>query len=129
MDAAHDATTVAAHDAPALQVVCLCAAWCGVCRDYRAVFDEAARTHPSLVFRWIDVEDEAELLDPLEVENFPTLLVIVNDEPRFFGPVRPQPETLERLIRAQIEHADARALTDRTVVELTARIQAGKPTA
>ena len=82
---------------------------------------------PKARFLWIDVEDEADLLYPLEVENFPTLLVIVNDEPRFFGPLRPQSETLERLIRAQIEDADAPALTNRAVVELATRIQIYKP--
>jgi thioredoxin 1 len=110
-------------------VVCLCADWCGVCRDYALTFRQTQSQFPQARFLWVDVEDEADLLYPLDVENFPTLLVIVGDQPRFFGPLRPQPETLERLIRAQIEHADARALTDRSVVELTARIQAGKPAA
>jgi thioredoxin 1 len=114
--------------APVL-VVCLCAEWCGVCRDYAHTFWQMQTRFPQARFLWIDVEDEADLLHPLDVENFPTLLVVVGDQPRFFGPLRPQPETLERLIRAQIEHADARALTDRTVAELTARIQTAKPVA
>ena len=47
------------------------------------------------------MEDEADLLHPLDVEDLPTLLLAVGDEPRFFGPVTPQAETLERLIRAE----------------------------
>ena len=109
-------------------IACLCAEWCGVCRDYSQTFSQMQARFPKARFVWIDVEDEDDLLYPLEVENFPTLLVIVNDEPRFFGPLRPQFETLERLIRAQIEDTDAPALTNRAVVELATRIQISRPT-
>jgi thiol-disulfide isomerase/thioredoxin len=114
-------------EAPALPtsvlVVCLCAEWCGVCRDYRARFAQVQAKFPQAQFLWIDVEDEADLLHPLDVEDFPTLLLAVGDEPRFFGPITPQPETLERLIRAQIESA-APALANQAVTDLVARIRA-----
>ena len=44
------------------RVICLCAQWCGVCRDWRALFDEAAKAHPGLRFAWVDVEDEAQAM-------------------------------------------------------------------
>ena len=72
------------------------------------------------------MEDEADLLHPLDVEHFPTLLLAVGDEPRFFGPVTPQAETLERLIRAQTRDATARALANQSVADLVARIRAEK---
>lgn len=109
-------------------VVCLCADWCGVCRDYRSRFEQVQAKFPLMQFLWIDVEDEADLLDPLDVENFPTLLVAVGEAPRFFGPVTPQPETLERLIHAQIQNA-APALGNRSVADLVARIRAKKQVA
>jgi thiol-disulfide isomerase/thioredoxin len=84
---------------PAGAVICLCAAWCGVCRDYRAVFDEAARTHPSLVFRWIDVEDEADDAGDLDIETFPTLLVSDGNTLLHAGPLNPQAAHLLRLLR------------------------------
>ena len=37
---------------------------------------------PQARFLWIDVEDEADLLYPLDVEDFPALLLAVGDEPR-----------------------------------------------
>jgi thioredoxin 1 len=84
---------------PALHVVCLCAAWCGVCRDYRATFDAAASAFGArAAFRTIDIEDEADLLDDLEVENFPTLLITRGAQVLFFGTVTPQPATLSRLV-------------------------------
>jgi hypothetical protein len=72
------------------------------------------------------VEDEADLLHPLDVEDFPTLLLAAGDAPRFFGPVPPQLETLERLIRAQLESPQAPVLADRAVADLLATIRAAK---
>ena len=105
-------------------VVCLCAAWCGVCGDYRARFDQVRAKFPTIEFLWMDVEDEAVVLDPLDVENFPTLLLAVGAEPRFFGPVTPQAEMLERLVRAQIQDTGAPALSDPDVAALLGRIRA-----
>jgi thioredoxin 1 len=107
-------------------VVCLCAEWCGVCRDYRSRFEQVQSRFPQAQFLWIDVEDEADLLDPLDVDDFPTLLLAVGGEPRFFGPLTPQAETLERLIRAQSENLMAPALANQGVAALVDRIRASK---
>ena len=107
-------------------VVCLCAEWCGVCRDYSSRFLQMQAKFPQAQFLWIDVEDEADLLHPLDVDDFPTLLLAVGDEPRFFGPVTPQAETLERLIRSQIESVAGPGLTNPSVVALVARVRAAK---
>ena len=58
---------------------------------------------PEVRFAWVDVEDEADLVDPIEVENFPTLLIARGDTPLFFGTVTPHLVTLERLVRNQME--------------------------
>lgn len=113
---------------PDLLVVCLCAQWCGVCRDYRSRFDEVrARIQaeqPQARFLWIDVEDEADLLHPLDIENFPTLLLAVGAEPRFLGPLTPQAQTLERLIRTTLDGSPA--LPDAELTALVARIRADR---
>lgn len=85
-------------DEEPLHVVCLCAAWCGVCRDYRAVFD-AATAAAGARLAWIDVEDDADLLDEIDVENFPTLLIARGERALFFGTITPQPATLARLLQ------------------------------
>jgi len=103
-------------------VVCLCAEWCEVCREYRSRFEQMQARFPQAQFLWIDVEDEADLLHPLDIEDFPTLLLAAGKEPRFFGPVMPQAETLERLIRSQIQDRGAPALKNPAVSELLARI-------
>lgn len=111
----------------AVLVVCLCAEWCGVCRDYRQRFAQVQAQFPALQFVWIDVEDEADLLDPLDVDDFPTLLLAVGDRPYFFGPLTPQADTLARLLRALIENPAAPALADASVTALVARIRASRP--
>lgn len=82
----------------ALWVVCLCAEWCGTCRDYRPLFREVERAHPGLRFAWVDIEDHAEIADEFEVETFPTLLVAGRDGTRFLGPLLPHAETLSRML-------------------------------
>lgn len=79
-------------------VVCLCAGWCGVCRDYRALFDGLAAAHPQARFEWVDVEDDEDLAGDLDVETFPTLLVADGRRARFLGPLLPQAAVLERLL-------------------------------
>lgn len=85
--------------APAGAVICLCASWCGVCRDYQAIFDDVARAHPGLVFRWVDVEDEADWLGDLDIETFPTLLVSDGQTLLHAGPLVPQAAHLLQLLR------------------------------
>ena len=114
-----------------LLVVCLCADWCRVCGDYRHSFEQVKAAiqvdHRRAQFVWLDVEDEADLLDPLEVDDFPTLLIAVGETPRFFGPLTPQPQTLERLVRSLVDDAAAKALPDPTLHAALARILATLP--
>ena len=83
-----------------LWVICLCAEWCGACREYRPLFEGVARSHPALRFAWVDIEDHAELADPFDVETFPTLLVAGAAGTRFLGPLLPHAETLSRMLLA-----------------------------
>lgn len=84
-------------------VACLCAAWCGTCGGYRAAFEGLAARHPDKVFVWIDIEDQADVVGELDVENFPTLLVQRDDTVAFFGTMLPDPAVADRLIGAQAE--------------------------
>lgn len=81
-------------------VVCLCAEWCGTCRDYRAVFSALEREHPDVRFVWVDIEDEADLAGDLDVETFPTLLIADGRTVRFLGPLLPQAGVLTRLLES-----------------------------
>jgi thioredoxin 1 len=84
----------------ALWVVCLCAEWCGACREYRPLFEQVARAHPSLRFAWVDIEDHADIADDFDVETFPTILVAGPSGTHFVGPLLPHAETLSRMLSA-----------------------------
>ncbi len=92
---------------PPVLVACLCAEWCGVCREYRAVFEQVQARVPQARFVWVDVEDQSDIVDPVEVDDFPTLLVAAGNAVRFFGPMIPRADALERLVREHLESAQA----------------------
>ncbi|MCB1977906.1 MAG: thioredoxin family protein [Burkholderiaceae bacterium] len=79
-------------------VVCLCAAWCNTCTDYRPIFRAVAGEWPQMRFEWVDIEDESELAGDLDVETFPTVLIADADGARFLGPLLPHAAVLSRLI-------------------------------
>lgn len=93
-------TLPVADPAAATWVVCLCAEWCGTCRDYRPAFERIAAAYPGLRFAWVDIEDHADIADDFDVETFPTLLVVGAQGTHFLGPLLPHPETLSRMLSA-----------------------------
>ncbi len=91
-----------------LHVACLCAAWCRLCDSYAPVFTQVTQTlaarHPGLQAHWIDIEDEADLLGDLDIETFPTLVVVGADgDVRFAGALTPEPSTLQRVLAATLD--------------------------
>ena len=92
------AATASAPSAARWWAVCLCAGWCGTCRDYRPLFDDLARAHPEVRFEWVDIEDESEIAGDLDVETFPTLLIGRDRTALFLGPLLPQAPVLARLL-------------------------------
>jgi len=88
---------------PSLWVLCLCAEWCGTCREYQPLFNQLAADMPQARFVWIDVEAHDDLLQDLDIENFPTVLIADADQQaRFAGTVLPHFETLQRMCKAAL---------------------------
>src|SRR4051812_27864379 len=84
-------------------VACLCAEWCGSCRDYRQAFESVAQELAGIAqFAWIDIEDRPDVMDDLEIESFPTMLIAREAEVAFFGPVEPLPAALASLVRSAV---------------------------
>lgn len=79
-------------------VACLCAAWCGTCREYQPAFTALAEARPEVGFVWIDVEDQSEYVGDLDVENFPTLVIQRGHQVLFAGPTLPEAGILVRLL-------------------------------
>lgn len=94
-----DAQTIQARLAEGAPLIaCLCAEWCGSCREYRDVFTALSNAWPELCFVWIDIEDHADVVDDFDVQNFPTIMIEDSDTTRFFGTVLPQRGILERML-------------------------------
>ncbi|CAM5510026.1 thioredoxin family protein [Thauera sp. 28] len=85
------------NDAP-LVVMALCANWCGTCRDFQAVLTRIALAHPEIVFAWADIEDDAELVGDIDVDDFPTLAVFKAGQPLHFGASLPIEAVVTRLL-------------------------------
>lgn len=105
-------------------VACLCAEWCDTCRVYRDTLIELAGAHPGHRFAWIDIEDDAELAGDLDIEDFPTLLVMQRDQVRFYGTVLPHAGHLSRLLEALAQSDAAPKITEPGVAELARELQA-----
>jgi thioredoxin-like negative regulator of GroEL len=92
-----------------VHIACLCAAWCRLCDEYRpmlqALAAEFTRAGVRAQWHWVDIEDEADLVGDLDVETFPTLVIADDTQVRFAGPVTPQRDTLQRLLRATVLEA------------------------
>jgi thiol-disulfide isomerase/thioredoxin len=79
-------------------VTCLCAEWCDVCREYRPAFLALAERYPQARFAWLDIEDDADKVGDIEIENFPTLRVERGGVVVFHGVLLPKAEHLARVL-------------------------------
>ncbi|GGH58913.1 hypothetical protein GCM10010975_20040 [Comamonas phosphati] len=107
-------------------VVCLCAAWCGTCKQYQQSFEQLAAQFPQMRFVWLDVEDREDVAGDLDIETFPSLLVAQGGEARFLGPVLPQAPVLARMLQALPDDPAARPADVAEAQELLARVQAAQ---
>lgn len=98
---------VAANRFATWSVVCLCAQWCGVCRQYESEFLALREKYPQLRFVWMDVEEREDLLGEVDIETFPTLLIGAGDKPKFLGPLLPQIKVLDRLLSSLLHDESA----------------------
>ena len=109
---------------PDVLVACLCARWCGLCRDYDSVFAQVGAQFPQMRFLWVDVEDDADRVDPIEVDDFPTLLIAVGTQAYFFGTITPQPALLERMVRERSTDPDPALAARADIQALVQRLRA-----
>lgn len=92
-------------------VICLCADWCNVCRQWQPAFEQQARAHEGIHFAWVDIEDDAEAMGDVDVETFPTVLIARGSKALFLGPITPSAQQLERLVASLQAQAQPASLT------------------
>ena len=106
-----------------LLVACLCAQWCDTCGAYQTVFMQMQREFSQTTFVWVDIEDQCDLVDTVEVENFPTILISTAGQPCFFGTLTPHADTLRRLVQTHLSNPPAAWRGAAAVADLSARLQ------
>lgn len=81
------------------------ASWCGPCRMFAPIFDEAAAEHPDIVFGKVDTEAEAELAGAARVSSIPTLMIFKDRHLVFSQPGALPKHVLDDLIK-QVRELD-----------------------
>jgi thioredoxin 1 len=51
------------------------APWCGPCRGFAPVFENASQKHPDVVFAKVNTDSEQELAGSFNIRSIPTLMV------------------------------------------------------
>ena len=51
------------------------APWCGPCRGFAPVFENASQAHPDVVFAKVNTDSEQELAGSFNIRSIPTLMV------------------------------------------------------
>jgi thioredoxin 1 len=76
------------------------AAWCGPCRMFAPVFEEASEKHPDIVFGKVDTEAEQGLAGAARITSIPTLMAFRDGVLVFSQPGALRGADLERVIEA-----------------------------
>jgi thioredoxin 1 len=95
------------------------AAWCGPCRGFAPIFEQASEQHPDIRFGKIDTEKEPELTDAFAVRSIPTVMAFRDGFMLFERTGALSAAELEELIR-QVRALDMNEVRQR-VVELRAQ--------
>ncbi len=90
-------------------IACLCAAWCDTCQAYRKNFESIQKEHPDKIFAWVDIEDHSELIDDLDIENFPTILIEYQGKLLFLGTMLPDANLVHKLVKSYADSIEQKS--------------------
>jgi thioredoxin 1 len=76
------------------------ASWCGPCRRFAPVFEQASQNHPDVVFAKVDTEAEQALAGALRISSIPTLMAFRDGVLVFAQPGALPSAALEQVITA-----------------------------
>ena len=85
------------------------AEWCGPCRMFAPVFEQAATENPDVVFAKVDTEAEQQLAGSLGIMSIPTLMIFRDGIQLFSQPGALPKSALDDLLR-QVRELDMDAV-------------------
>ena len=74
------------------------AEWCGPCKSFAPVFEEASEQHPDISFTKVDTEAEQQIAGALQIRSIPTLMIFRDGVQLFSQPGALPAHALEDLI-------------------------------
>ena len=87
------------------------AAWCGPCRMFGPVYEQASERHPDAVFGKVDTEAQPEVAATFNITSIPTLMIIRDNIMLYSQPGALPEAALEQLITkaAELDMDEVRA--------------------
>jgi thioredoxin 1 len=74
------------------------AAWCGPCRMFGPVYEQASERHPDAVFGKVDTEAQPEVAATFNITSIPTLMIVRDNIVLYSQPGALPQAALEQLI-------------------------------
>jgi thioredoxin 1 len=81
------------------------AEWCGPCRNFAPVFENASEEHPEITFAKVDTEAERDLAGALQITSIPTLMAF-RDGVRVFNQAGALPAPALKQVIEAVEALD-----------------------
>lgn len=101
------------------------ASWCGPCRQFAPVFEQASQTHEDITFGKVDTEAQTALAQAFGISSIPTLMAVRDGVVLYSQPGALPAAALEDLI-GQVRAVDMDAVR-REVAEQEARQPEAQP--
>jgi len=96
------------------------APWCGPCRGFAPIYEQASAAHPDVVFAKVNTDDEQELAGNFQIRSIPTLMVF-REQVVLFQQAGALPATALEQVLAQTKSLDMAKVHQ----EIAAQQQAG----
>ena len=83
---------------PGILVIDWWVPWCGPCRTFAPIYDEAASRYPDVIFGKVNTEEQPELAGTFGIQSIPTLMVFRDQILVFARPGMVPGEALDELM-------------------------------